>query len=500
MHWDESPLEPREAMKRIRTSVIVVAIAFVAVWLAVGATAPPVPADIVSAVHTTTGPTPPPGARPPARSLARRETAGDHLISGVPAYLWRDGCGPTSVGMILGYYDGAGFPGLIAGDASTQTSAVGQAIASHGVAGDPQHYEDYSLPKETGSTVAPDKSELPVGDEHQSDCVADYMHTSWSVEGLTYGGSWSNMVGPAFTSYVAARLTGAEASYADYYWDGFGPQLTFAVLQAEIDAGRPMVFLVDSSGDGETDHAIAVIGYRVSSGTEEYGFYSTWDSAVWWEPFRGLSASYPWGVWGGTTFSLSSGTPPDPGADVTPPVTSVAGADSLWHKTPVTLTFTASDDASGLDFTETEVDADGWNPFVTLPGKLLVKGQGVHQVRYHSRDLSGNVETVRTCRVRIDALGPVTSVRGATVKKGAVASLRYRIRDLTAKATVVLIVRTPGGAARATLRLGVRGTNAARTCSWRCRLPRGIYRLVAHATDQAGNRQRAAGTAKLVVR
>ena len=91
-------------------------------------------------------------------------------------------------------------------------------------------------------------------------------------------------------------------------------------------------------------------------------------------------------------------------------------------------------------------------------------------------------------------------MRGATVKKGAVASLRYRIRDLTAKATVVLIVRTPGGAVRATLRLGVRGTNAARTCSWRCRLPRGTYRLVAHATDQAGNRQRAAGTAKLVVR
>jgi hypothetical protein len=487
-------------MKHIRTSVIVVAIAFVTLWLAAGATASPVPVDVVSAVHTTTGPTPPPGARPSARSLARRQTAGDHLISGVPAYIWRDGCGPTSVGMIIGYYDGAGFPGLIAGDASTQTSAVGQAIASHGTPGDPQHYDDYSLPKDSGSTVAPDKSELPIGDEHASDCVADYMHTSWSVDGLTYGGSWSNMVGPAFTSYVAARLTGAEASYADYYWNGFGPQLTFAVLQTEIDAGRPMVFLVDSSGDGETDHAIAVIGYRVSGGTEEYGFYSTWDSAVMWVPFRGLSKSYPWGVWGGTTFSLSGGTPPDPGADVTPPVTSVAGADSLWHATPVILTFTASDDASSLDFAETELDAAGWSPFASLPGELLVKGQGVHQVRYRSRDLSGNLETARSCQVRIDGLGPVTTVRGATVKKGAVAILRYRVRDLTAKAVVELIVRTPGGVRRATLRLGLRGTNVARACSWRCGLPRGTYRLVAHATDEAGNRQRPAASAKLVVR
>jgi len=31
-------------------------------------------------------------------------------ISGVPAYLWRCGCAPTAAGMVLGYWDGHGYP------------------------------------------------------------------------------------------------------------------------------------------------------------------------------------------------------------------------------------------------------------------------------------------------------------------------------------------------------------------------------------------------------
>ena len=100
----------------------------------------------------------------------------------------------------------------------------------------------------------------------------------------------------------------------------------------------------------------------------------------------------------------------------------------------------------------------------------------------------------------IDAEPPVTSARAARVRRGARATLRYRVDDVTPKASVRLVVRTLAGQRRATLRLGWRGTNAARSLSWRCTLARGSYRVAVFATDQAGNRQARAGSARLTVR
>ena len=94
------------------------------------------PAPLAATVipqHSTTGPTPPPGAGRASGRLAGG-AAGEVVISGVPAYLWRDGCGPTAVGMVLGYYDAHGWDLLIPGDATRRRSAVDQVIASHGSA------------------------------------------------------------------------------------------------------------------------------------------------------------------------------------------------------------------------------------------------------------------------------------------------------------------------------------------------------------------------------
>ena len=102
--------------------------------------------------------------------------------------------------------------------------------------------------------------------------------------------------------------------------------------------------------------------------------------------------------------------------------------------------------------------------------------------------------------MKIDAEPPVTSARAASVRRGARVTLRYRVNDLTPKASVRLVVRTLAGQRRATLRLGWRGTNAARSLSWRCTLARGSYRVAVFATDQAGNRQATAGSARLTVR
>jgi len=85
----------------------------------------------------------------------------------------------------------------------------------------------------------------------------------------------------------------------------------------EIDAGRPMMFLVDSSGDGGTDHFVPILGYddRGADG-KYYACYTTWteNETVNWYQFRGMSSSYAWGVAYGTYFDISS-IPPN-----TPPV------------------------------------------------------------------------------------------------------------------------------------------------------------------------------------
>jgi hypothetical protein len=78
--------------------------------------------------------------------------------------------------------------------------------------------------------------------------------------------------------------------------------------------------------------------------------------------------------------------------------------------------------------------------------------------------------------------------------------LRYQVADLTPTAKVRLVIRTPQGRKRATLRLGWRGTDSLCAVTWRCTLPRGRYRVAVYATDEAGNRQATPGTARLTVR
>ncbi len=522
-----------------------VLLAAAALLAGVMAAAAPAADPVAGPALTTTGPTPPASVKPPSGARRAVAAAGETVVVGVPAYIWRDGCAPTSVGMIVGYYDGHGFPDLVAGDAVSQSAnaAVSQMIASHGDASDPHHYEDYALPKDTGSAILADKSALPAGDEHASDCVADFMHTSWSADGLAYGWSYTSMAGPAFVAYVQSRLSGMTASYRNLY---FGSSLTFATLRQEIDAGRPLVLCVDSSGDGVIDHAVVGIGYRETSGYPEYACWDTWYSTVRWQQFRATSASYAWGVYGATSLSLVSSpspspspstspsaspspsispspspstspssspsptTSPDPSPspspspipeDVTAPVTAVSGNDAAWHRAPVTLTFDASDGpGSGVGLTETDVDAAGWTPLPGLPGTLLVAGRGVHTVRYRSTDNDGNVEVARSCTVKIDDQRPVTKARPAIVRRFARARLPFRVNDLTPRASVRVVVRTLSGRPRASLRLGWRATNALRFATWRCMLPRGTYRICVYAIDQAGNRQGRAGSARLTVR
>lgn len=272
------------------------------------------------------------GPKPPANAefkqpLPFAPNAVSNVIATVPGYAWRHGCGPTAVGMVVGYYDRVGFSDLIPGDAATQTSAVNQAIASQGSgvrgSGVQKHYEDYSLPMDSGqpAPLADSSATYPTGC-HIDNCIADFMHCSWSKDGNFYGWSWSNRIGPSFTSYVNL----VNSSYTPTYTQYSMSSSLWTVLMTEINAGRPMVFLVDSDGNGGTDHFVTIVGYT-DSPTQQYGCLDTWAPAtqIRWCQFRGMSSSYAWGVWGGWKFMLQpvkavSPSPANGAVDVANPV------------------------------------------------------------------------------------------------------------------------------------------------------------------------------------
>ena len=93
--------------------------------------------------------------------------------------------------------------------------------------------------------------------------------------------------------------------------------------------------------------------------------------------------------------------------DTTPPHTTASGWDDAWHSTPVTVTFSATDNAggSGVDYTEYQLDALDWKhgTSVTLPAEP----DTVHTwgIKYRSVDNAGNVEPYHTCQVKIDTSG-----------------------------------------------------------------------------------------------
>lgn len=426
--------ERRHKTTRIARAAALAATAALAAALLLPALAPakqPVtPSNRPANAHSTTGPNPPKNVVFKRNSVGGATGSlatysgglGETLIAGVPAYAWRDGCGPTALGMVIGFYDVRGFDDLIAGSAATQTEAVLQAIASRGTADVPRHREDYVLPLDSGDTIMPDRSELPAGDEHASDCIADFMRTSWSIDRMRYGWSYLSKVPPAFTAYVALQVPQAVTTSTIFS----GSKLTWELIRQEVDAERPMVLLVDSDGDARTDHFVTLVGYREVNGYPEYACWDTWSTTIIrWERFRTMSTSYAWGVAAACSFSLQgSAAPPDPDpspspspspteppADTTPPVTTAHGVTDEWSSTTVTVSFTATDDASGVAYTEYRVDDGDWvrgdSVTFAVPRK---RGTGrVHTLDYRSADAVGNVEVAKTCQVKLDSLRPGTA-------------------------------------------------------------------------------------------
>jgi hypothetical protein len=231
-------------------------------------------------------------------------------IPGVPRYLWHNGCGPTAAGMVIGYWDGRGFDDLVPGDAGSVTPRTRTMVSS------PGNYHDYCVSLDSSGPVRVDLSEEPTGDEHADDSLADFMKTSQSYHGNNYGWSWNHHVDDALLGYVRRVNPAYDPSYARVYHGAAHPDTIWFALVREVDAGHPAVFMVDSNGDGRSDHFVTAVGYDKN---HNYGFYDTWDRREHWQPLAPVRGGNKWGVHSAHFLALD-------GFDWTPGALSVEGS------------------------------------------------------------------------------------------------------------------------------------------------------------------------------
>lgn len=249
----------------------------------------------------------PPGGCGVLEPLETRLLLSSKVLGDVPEYIWTDGCAPTAGMMVLGYWDAKGYPSYIPGtnDWATNQAAIKTAISST------LHQRDY--------VPTPDP-----GTNHNDNCLADFMGTSrdpmdygWSPVWTPTGGG----VGSGLEDYANWRGYPAVDTSNEYMGFPYVPSFTFSDLQSEINANRPMVFLVDTDGDGDTNHFVPVIGYRTSP-REKYACYRTKDAqeGVQWHDFEPMADGQPWGINTAIYFHPSTGNPDLVGsnADVVP--------------------------------------------------------------------------------------------------------------------------------------------------------------------------------------
>ncbi|DAC73378.1 MAG TPA: hypothetical protein DSN98_00400 [Thermoplasmata archaeon] len=87
--------------------------------------------------------------------------------------------------------------------------------------------------------------------------------------------------------------------------------------------------------------------------------------------------------------------------DATPPVTTCTlegTMDGEIYTSDVTVTLTATDDMSGVNYTRYKVDGGEWNIY-TAP--FVVSGNGEHIVAFYSADIAGNIETEKSATFTI---------------------------------------------------------------------------------------------------
>jgi hypothetical protein len=235
-----------------------------------------------------------------------------HVIPHITPLIWYNGCGPTSAAMVLTYWNWYErqdrYDWVMPTVSTEQTQAVNDVIAS------PGSISDYALPHDDESTgLRPDKSEPPYGDEHTNNSLADWMNTSKSAYDNFYGWSWFSDMPKAFLGYLQSVNPG-KFTVVSYNVKMNDYTLTWDVFKSFINKDFPVTLLVDSNGDGQTDHFVPAFGWDVEKDTngqeiDYYAYMNTWDGLTHWARWQPMAKGQMYGVYGATILFIEHQPP-----------------------------------------------------------------------------------------------------------------------------------------------------------------------------------------------
>ena len=256
---------------------------------------------------------------------------GDILVSvmmgnamNVPNYKWWYGCSPTSVGMIMGYYDINGYAGL------RYSNLVPGGVAEMGTFGNPGALVNYIIAspghiRDFWTGVGNSGDDPHPNGTHAFNCLADFMGTNRdkcrNPDGNTH--FWFLLSGARATAQIVKdngfwHISGM-VGIGDYVWHaGYGSFLynqyilghdgntlgfTWQQYKNEIDAGRPVIIHLDGH---------SMLGYGYSGDSTVY-VHDTWaggaHTMTWGGVYTSPDGAYQLPHQGVTCFIPYGGTP-----------------------------------------------------------------------------------------------------------------------------------------------------------------------------------------------
>lgn len=300
-------------------------------------------------------------------SAAQAGAAENVSLVDVPDYAWHAGCFGTAAANLIGYWDRHGLPEMYVGPTAGGEAPLTSFGANAGIkslwasqagldgrpAGKPGHIDDYweyfGVVSSFEST-APDPYVAAGRAEHAADCLGDFIgqsqrkfqdlngECSGNIDGFAFtywdkaGGKLANFQPPLVSGVAVRDIPSGLRAWSQYrgYGAGVVSQLsdfnstvaagrgfTFAELKAEIDAGFPVLLILQEFTEMNRSlpglpranphvHAMVAYGYVVSDDglTQAVRYRTSWGSgeslAVWdaelWEaglPLRGVITYRP---------------------------------------------------------------------------------------------------------------------------------------------------------------------------------------------------------------
>lgn len=202
------------------------------------------------------------------------------VIDNCPMFPWNNiaYCGPITVGNLFAYWGIHGYDDLFPERLKHATvDELNKWMSSE------EHYNDYFLPKDNFPpyTIMPDKSELPIGDEHPDNCIADFLGTGFSRYHCPGGLTLPIGLKSGIDNYVKHFTPNYKSECKEYAFDIF----PWDSLVSNINRNHPMVALVNMNNDSNPyDHWALVIGYK-DDGANKYFACVSLQGTLRWFPY-----------------------------------------------------------------------------------------------------------------------------------------------------------------------------------------------------------------------